>query len=69
MHKTTVYLPDELRIAIAREAKRRGVAEAEVIRQALAESVARPLPRAGLFESAEPLAARVDELLTGFGER
>jgi hypothetical protein len=69
MHKTTVYLTDDLRIAIAREAKRRGVAEAEVIRQALAESVARPLPRAGLFESDEPLAGRVDELLAGFGER
>jgi hypothetical protein len=36
---------------------------------ALAQSVARPVPRGGLFESDEPLASRVDELLEGFGER
>jgi hypothetical protein len=69
MQKTTVYLPDDLKAALAREAALRGVAEAQVIRDALAAAVQRPRPRAGLFESSEPLARRVDELLTGFGER
>jgi hypothetical protein len=31
--------------------------------------VDRPTPRAGLFASDEPFAARADELLQGFGER
>jgi predicted transcriptional regulator len=69
MHKTTLYLPDELKLAIAREARQRGVPEAQVIRQAIADAVARPAPRAGLFVGREPLASRVDELLSGFGER
>jgi predicted transcriptional regulator len=68
VHKTTVYLPDELKVAVEREARRRGVAEAEVIRQALAAAVARPLPRAGIIDG-EPLAERADELLAGFGDR
>ena len=69
MEKTTVYLPDDLKAAVAREARRRGVAEAEVIRSAIAAAVTRPEPHGGLFASAEPFAARVDELLVGFGER
>lgn len=69
MRKTTVYLPDDLKEALEREARRRGVAEAEVIREALAAAVARPAPRAGIFESREPLAARAEELLEGFGSR
>jgi Ribbon-helix-helix protein, copG family len=69
VQKTTVYLPDELKSAIAREARRRGVAEAEVIRSAIAEALERPRPRGALFASDEPLAGRVDELLAGFGER
>ncbi|MGL5865430.1 MAG: CopG family transcriptional regulator [Dermatophilaceae bacterium] len=69
MHKTTIYLPDDLRAAVQREARRREVAEAEVIRSAIEQVVRRPRPQAGLFESDEPIAGRVDELLTGFGER
>ncbi len=69
MHKTTVYLPEDLKAALAREARQRGVPEAQVIRQAIAAAVSRPTPRTGLFASAEPLASRVDELLAGFGER
>jgi len=68
MRKTTVYLPDELKAAMAREAERRGVSEAQFIRSALSAAVSRPAPRPGLFV-AEPFAERVDELLTGFGER
>ncbi len=66
--KTTVYLPDELKDRIEREARRRGVAEAEVIRSALAQGLGRPRPRGGLF-SAPPFAAKADELLEGFGDR
>jgi predicted transcriptional regulator len=66
--KTTVYLPDDLKAGITREARRRGVAEAEVIRDALAQAVGRPAATGGLFH-AEPIAERVDELLDGFGEQ
>lgn len=68
MKKTTVYLPTELKSALAGEARRRGCSEAEVIRDAVADAVSRPRPRGGLFDG-EPLAARVDELLAGFGDR
>jgi hypothetical protein len=66
--KTTLYLPDELKVEIEREARRRGVAEAEVIRVALRTGLSRPAPRAGIVDG-PPLADRVDELLGGFGER
>ena len=68
MRKTSVYLPDELKFALEREAARRGVSEADVIRAAVSEAVVRPEPAAGLFEAA-PFAERVDAFLAGFGER
>jgi predicted transcriptional regulator len=67
-HKTTVYLPDDMKLALEREAQRRGCSEAHVIREAVAKAVQRPRPNAGLFEG-ESLSDQVDELLTGFGER
>jgi predicted transcriptional regulator len=69
MKKTTVYLPDDLKDDLTRVARERGVAEAEVIRDAVAAAVGRPAPRAGIFASDEAFAERVDELLEGFGER
>ena len=68
MKKTTLYLSDDLKRAVEREAVRSGRSEAEVIRAAIAAFVGRPKPRSGLFE-AEPLTDRVDDLLDGFGER
>ncbi len=68
VHKTTIYLPEELKAAIEREALRRGCSEAQVIREAVAAAVSRPRPACGLFD-AEPIAGRVDELLAGFGQR
>lgn len=67
MVKTTLYLPDELKRAVEDEAARRGVAEAEVIRDVLAQGLParRPRPRGGLFAGREPIADRVDELLEG----
>jgi len=66
--KTTVYLPEELKAAVESEARRRGVSEAEVIRQAITEAVGRPRPQGGIIEG-EAFAERADELLAGFGER
>ncbi len=66
--KTTLYLPDELKAEIEREARRRGIAEAEVIRLALAAGLTRPRPRAGIIDG-PAIADRVDELLDGFGTR
>jgi predicted transcriptional regulator len=66
--KTTIYLPEDLKRAVEREARRRGSSEAEVIRQAVAAAVDRPRPKAGFLDG-EPIAERADELLAGFGER
>lgn len=66
--KTTVYLPDELKRALAREARRRGSSEAQVIREAIANAITRPRPNAGILD-AEPFAEQTDEFLAGFGDR
>lgn len=72
MDKTTVYLPSELKAALAATAKRRGVSEAELIREGIALVTAAPKPprpRLPLFDSGRSdLAERFDELLEGFGE-
>lgn len=72
MHRTTVYLPDDLKQALTRAANRRGVSEAELIREGVALAIAYekpPRPRLPLFNSGQPdLAERFDELLKGFGE-
>jgi hypothetical protein len=72
MHKTTIYLPRELKLALERTAARRGQSVAEVIRDALRTLVASappPRPRVPLFTSGLPgIADRVDEALKGFGE-
>jgi Arc/MetJ-type ribon-helix-helix transcriptional regulator len=71
MDKTTVYLPAELKAAIRRAARRRGVSEAEVIRDSIQAAVGseRPRPRGGLFASGAPIAREADAHLAGFGER
>lgn len=73
MDKTTVYLPRPLKEALAAAAKRRGVSEAELIREGVALAVARDeprKPRIPLFSSGQPgIAEHVDEMLKGFGER
>jgi hypothetical protein len=71
MDKTTVYLPAELRSAIKRAARRRGISEAEIIRDSIRSAVGgeRPSPRGGLFASGAPIARQADDHLRGFGER
>jgi hypothetical protein len=71
MDKTTVYLPLELKTALRRVARRRGVSEAELIRESIRRAIEadRPLPTGGLFESGSPVAREADRHLSGFGER
>ena len=73
MEKTTVYLTEDQKRALARAALASGRSEAELIREGVdlvtsARRVAEPtLP---LFDSDDPaIAERVDDLLDGFGER
>lgn len=72
MRRTTVYLPDELKLAVERTAAAQGKSEAEVVRAAILVATAEaayPKPRIPLFDSGDPtLAERVDEeLAAGFG--
>jgi asparagine synthetase B (glutamine-hydrolysing) len=71
--KTTVYLPDDLKLALARIASSSGRSEAELIREALGDLVRRsgaPRPVGALFSSGDSsLSDRVEEALAGFGER
>ena len=73
MDKTTVYLPRPLKDKLAAAARRRGVSEAELIRDGITLITAAQeprRPRLPLFDSGQPdLAERFDELLEGFGER
>ena len=69
MTKTTIYLPEDLKAAIAAEAGRRGSSEAEVIREAIRQLVAEelPPPRGALFASGQSIADHLDDYLVGFG--
>jgi len=67
-HKTTIYIPQDLKRAIEAEASREGISEAEVIRRAIRGAISRPRPRPGIY-SGEPIADSADEMLAGFGDR
>lgn len=73
MRKTTVYVPDELKEALARASKAAGRSEADLIRDGIELVVSRtrdPEPKLPLIESGDDLLAeRIDEALEGFGER
>jgi Arc/MetJ-type ribon-helix-helix transcriptional regulator len=74
MHRTTVYLPDELKARLERVAQEEHRSEAEIIRESLEAALAgraRPTPRIPLVTTGlgRPDAAdRVDDLLDGFGD-
>ena len=77
MKRTTVSLPDDLALRLEREAARRSVSEAEVVRSALADALAgtdgarRPFPIPVLGSSDHTdTSERIDEYLAaeGFGE-
>lgn len=74
MKKTSIYIESDVDVALARRAAAEGTTKAELIRQALRNSVSGSLrvkPRArGVFAGPPDLAARADEQLaeSGFGE-
>jgi len=72
MKQTTVYLPDELKAALACAAEETRRSEADLIREGIRFVVSQrdvPPPRTGIFDSGDSsLSERVDELLAGFGE-
>lgn len=72
MEKTSVYLPADLKKALARLARARGCSEATLLREAIARLTAgeaAPTPRLPLFRAKGPsIAERIDEeLARGFG--
>lgn len=75
MRKTTLYLPEDLKVSLERLASEEGTSEAELIREGIRQVVEqrrRPRPRIPLETEGlgDPTAAeRVDELLEGFGKR
>lgn len=73
MVKTTVYLPEDLKVALGRKAVQTHMSEADLIRTAIAQMLGidqRPQPRFGRFHG-EPLTVeQMDQALAeGFGER
>jgi hypothetical protein len=73
MTKTTVYLPADLKKALARLARQRRCSEAELLREAVARLTGgadAPAPRLPLFRATGPaIAEDVDRALEGFGAR
>jgi metal-responsive CopG/Arc/MetJ family transcriptional regulator len=73
MHKTTVYLPDDLKAELERVAVEACRSEADIIREGIRLAIAQhtpPPPTIPIFVSADPhFAARVDEHLAGFGRQ
>ena len=72
MHRTTLYFPEDLRLALTRFAEENGCTEAEIVRgavRAYVVSKSAPRPKLPLFTSRKAtLAEHVDEELNGFGE-
>lgn len=71
--RTTVYLPDEMKTGIEREAVRRGVTEAEVIRDAVWSTLQDRANRSQITPAiaegiGEEIGTRVDELLDRLGD-
>jgi predicted transcriptional regulator len=74
MHKTTMYLDDELYARLQRAAQAKGQTQASLMREAVAVYLAggkKLQPRSiGLGRSgAGDLSERAEELLDGFGEK
>ncbi len=73
MHKTTLYIPDDLKARLVQAATETGRSEADLIREGIRLAIERcrpPEPTIPLFVSNDPtLAERADEHLAGFGER
>ena len=71
MQKTIVYLPGDLKSALARTAADTGRSEADVIREDVRMAVAQhaPSPTIPIFVSDDPhFVEHVDNHLAGFGD-
>jgi hypothetical protein len=73
MRKTTVYLPEGLKVQLEALARREGRSEADLIREAIDRLTAerRPRPRVPLVEATDApadLAENDEAYLAGFGE-
>jgi hypothetical protein len=70
MKRTTVYLPDELKVRLEAEAQRRGVTEAEIIRLAVDKELLRRPTRGGFItdDPGDLTGATLHEHMEGFGE-
>lgn len=74
MRKTSIYIDEEVDIALSRRAEQEGTTKAAIIRRALRDAAGSSLrvkPRAkGVFAGPADLAERADDHLaeTGFGE-
>ena len=73
MHKTTLYLDDDLYARLQREADARGTTQALVVREAIAAYVVRRKRKSksvGLGRSGKgDLSERAEELLAGLGTK
>ena len=73
VQKTTIYLPDDLKVALERTARETQRSEADIIREGIRLAVAQretPAPRSGIFDSGDPsLSERVDDMLADFGKQ
>ncbi len=73
VHRTTIYLPDELKARLTDVARRERRSEADVIREALVAALARRerrtprVPLTGVGLGRPDAAERADDLLDGFG--
>jgi len=65
-----VYFPDELKARLEAEAMKRGVTEAQIVREAVDKETRRPRPRGGIISGGELDARDIDstDALKGFGE-
>ncbi len=65
-----MYFPDELKARLEAEAMKRGVTEAQIVREAVDKETRRPRPRGGIISGGELDARDIDstDALKGFGE-
>jgi hypothetical protein len=71
VEKTTLYLAEDLKVAVKRAAAERRASEAGIICESIRVPVGgvRRGPRGGLCSSGQPLAPSGEEMFTGLGER
>ena len=69
MKRTTVYFPEELKSRLVEDATRRGVSEAEIIREAVAKELRRGRLTGGIFTGGSLDARDIEsgDAMEGFG--